>query len=148
MEDLLSWPLVQVMHILVVRCVAYDVWKGMYEANPSFKDILVALQQPTTINQNPFLDYNIREGWLYLLNQLCIPQSEDHLILIREEHASSCGRHFNIAKTIPNLQCHFYWPVMSIHVERFIRTCSLCSQSKPYNHKNILYQPLPIPSRP
>ena len=100
------------------------------------------------INQTPFLDYTICDGCLYKLNHLCLPQSEDHLILIPEAHASSCGEHFGTAKTILNLQRHFYWPALHKQVEKFIRACSLCSQSKPSNHKHGLYQHLPVPSRP
>jgi hypothetical protein len=33
-------------------------------------------------------------------------------------------------------------------VDKFIHACSLCSQSKPSNHKHGLYQPLPVPSHP
>ena len=70
------------------------------------------LQQTTVINQTPFLDYTIRDGWLYKLNQLCVPQFEDRLILIQEAQASSCGGHFGTAKTILNLQRHFYCLVL------------------------------------
>lgn len=37
---------------------------------------------------------------------------------------------------------------MQPQVEKFIRACALCSQSKPANQKHGLYQPLPLPSRP
>ncbi len=148
MVDLLSRPPAPVLHILEVRCAAYDAWKDMYATDPVFGEIWEALQHPTVINQTPFLDYTIRDGWLYKLNQLCVPQSDDRLILIREAHASSCGGHFGTAKTILNLQRHFYWPALPKQVEKFIRACSLCSQSKPSNRKRGLYQPLPIPSRP
>jgi hypothetical protein len=120
----------------------------MYEEDPSFKEIWSELQQPTVIKQTPFLDYTIREGWLYCLNQLCVPQSKDGLILIWEAHASSYGGHFGNLKTILHLQHHFYWPVMSKKVNSFIRDCSLYSQIKLSNHKHGLYQPLLIPSRP
>lgn len=118
----------------------------MYATDPVFGEIWEALQHSTVINQTPFLDYTIRDGWLYKLNQLCVPQSDDHLILIREAHSASW--HFGIAKTILNLQRHFYSPALPKKVEKFIRACSLCSQCKPSNHKHGLYQPLPIPSRP
>jgi len=106
------------------------------------------LQQPKTINHKPFLDYTIEEGCLYHVNKLVVPQSEDHLILIRETHASSYGGHFRTAKTLLHLQCHFYWLSMYKHVEHFIQYCSLCSQTKPYNRKNGLYHPFLIPSHP
>jgi len=82
------------------------------------------------------------------MNQLCVPQSEDRLILIKESRASSCGGHFGTTKTTLNLTRHFFWPSLSHQVEKFIRSCSLCSQSKPTNRKHDLYQPLPVPSKP
>jgi hypothetical protein len=63
------------MNILAVRCATYNSWKDMYEADPTFKEIWSALQQLRVINHTPFLDYTIREGWLYRLNQQCVPQS-------------------------------------------------------------------------
>ena len=73
MDDLLSWPPMQSLHILEVCCAAYDAWKAMYTEDPSFGEIWRALQQPTVINQTPFLDYTICDGWLYKLNRLCLP---------------------------------------------------------------------------
>jgi hypothetical protein len=94
------------------------------------------------INENPFLDYTIRDGWLYKLNFLCVPHSEDYLFLIREVHTSSYRGHFGTKKTIQHLQHQFHWPSMQPQVEKFIRACALCSQSKPSNRKHGLYQPL------
>ena len=148
MADLLSRPPAQVLHILEVRCAQYDEWKAQYATDPCFKEVWEALQQPTVINQTPFLDYFVRQGWLYKLNQLCVPQTKDHLILIKGAHASACGGHFGTTKTILNLQRHFYWRALAKHVEKFIRACSLCAQSKPTNRKHGLYQPLPLPTRP
>jgi len=37
---------------------------------------------------------------------------------------------------------------MQPQVENFIRSCALCSQSKPSNRKHGLYQPLSLPSQP
>ena len=103
MADFLSQPPMQDLHILEVCCVGYDSWKAIYEEDPSFGEIWRVLQQPTMINQTPFLDYTIHDGWLYKLNCLCVPQSKDHLILICEAHASSCGEHFGTTKTILNI---------------------------------------------
>jgi hypothetical protein len=73
MYDFLSGPPMQVLHILEVRSVAYDAWKDMYIEDPCFGEIWRVLQQPTMINQTPFLDYTICDGCLYKLNQLCVP---------------------------------------------------------------------------
>ena len=106
------------------------------------------MHRPTEINQTPFLDYTIWDGWLYKFNLLCVPHSEDRLFLIREAHASAYGGHFSTTKTIKNLQHHFHWNSMQPQVEKFIRACALCAQSKKSNRKHGSYQPLPLPSRP
>jgi hypothetical protein len=148
MVDLLSRPPTPVLPILEVHCANYDTWKDQYATDQDFQEIWVALHSPTVVNQTPFLDYTIRDGWLYKLNLLCVPHSDDHLLLIKEAHASAYGGHFGTTKTLQHLQCHFYWPSMQPQVEKFIRACALCSQSKPSNRKHGLYQPLPLPSRP
>lgn len=51
--------------MLEVWCVTYDAWKEMYATDPAYGEIWATLQQPTIINQTPFLDYTIRDGWLY-----------------------------------------------------------------------------------
>ena len=119
----------------------------MHVTDPCFGEIWEALQHPTFVNQNPFLDYTIHNGWLSKLNQLCVPRYEDH-ILIQEAHASSCRGHFGTAKTILHTQSHFCWPAMPKQVEKFIRARSLCCQSKPSNHKHGLYQPSLVPFCP
>ena len=112
MADLLSRPPAQVLHILEVRCATYDAWKDMYATDLAFGEIWEALQHPTVINQTHFLDYTIHDGWLYKLNQLRVPQSNDCLILIHEARASSCGGNLGIAKTILTVQFHFYWSTL------------------------------------
>jgi hypothetical protein len=49
-----SRPLVQVLHILEVRCASYDAWKSKYESDPDFGEIWAALQNPTVINHFSF----------------------------------------------------------------------------------------------
>ena len=148
MVDLLSRSPMQALHVLEVRCATYDDWKAMYAEDLSFGKSWRALQQLIVINKTPFLDYTIHDGWLYKLKCMCVPQFEDHLILIREAHASSRGGHFETTKTILNIQHHFYQPTLPKQVEKFIFTCSIYSQSKPSNHKHGLYQPLLVPTQP
>jgi hypothetical protein len=104
------------------------------------------LQSPIVINQTPFLHYTIEDGWLYMLNLLCVPHSEDCLLLIREVHASTYRGHFRTTKTTQHMQRHFHWPSMQPQAEKYNRPCSLCSQYKPSNRKHWLYQPLSLPS--
>jgi len=148
MVDLLSRPPTPILPILEVRCANYDTWKDQYAMDQDFQEIWYALHSPMVVNQTPFLDYTIRHWWLYKLIFLCVTHSEDHLLLIKEAHASTYGGHFGTRKTLQHLQRHFYWPSMQPQVENFIRACALCAQSKPSNWKHVLYQPLPLPSRP
>jgi len=65
-----------------------------YDTDPCLGEIWTMLQQPTIINKTPFLEYTICEGRLYKMNQLCVPQSKDLLIIMREAHSSSCRGRF------------------------------------------------------
>ena len=68
MADLLSRPPTQLLQLSIVCCAAYEAWKPLYASNPLFAEIWVVLQHPIEVNQTPFLDYTIRDGWLYKLN--------------------------------------------------------------------------------
>ena len=91
-----------------MRCATYEAWKPLYAYDPFFAEIWVVVQHPIEVNQMPFLDYTIRDGWLYKLNQLCVPASEDRLTLIKEAHASSYGGYFRSMKIVQHLQRTFF----------------------------------------
>ena len=94
----------QVLQLLVGCCVSYEAWKPLYSFDPFFVQIWVDVQHPTKVNQTPFLDYIIRDGWLYKVNQLCVPTSKDGLTSIKEVHDSSYGGHFGSLKIVKHLQ--------------------------------------------
>jgi hypothetical protein len=62
------------MHILEVQCVACDNFMEMYAIYPCFKKFWTFLQQTIVNKQTTFLDYTLDEGWLYKINQLCVPE--------------------------------------------------------------------------
>ena len=103
MADLLSQPPTTVLSILEVHCTNYDTWKDQHAINLDCQKIWIALHRPTEINRTPFLDYIIRDGWIYKFNLLCVPHTQERLLLIREAHASAYGGHFGTTKTIQNL---------------------------------------------
>lgn len=76
------------------------------------------------VHHTPYLDYTIIDGFLYKLNQFCVPS----------------GLMFGA------LQRCFFWPFVLTQVEDYITRCSHCSQSKLANNKLGLYQLLPISS--
>ena len=102
-----------------------------------------SIQQTTVVNQSPFLDYKDRDGFLYELNQLCVPARSTCLLLIKEAHSSSHGGHFGVQK----IMLHPQRPSMWKEVEYYIYSCSNCSQNKPANMKLGLYQCLTVPYR-
>jgi hypothetical protein len=73
------------------------------------------------------MDYILRYGWLYKLNQLCVSCFEDHMALIKEAYASSYGGLFGSLKIVKHLQQYFVWNSMTQQVEHFINACALCS---------------------
>lgn len=60
------------------------------------------------VHHTPYLDYTIIDGFLYKLNQFCVPS----------------GLMFGA------LQRCFFWPFVLTQVEDYITRCSHCSQSK------------------
>jgi hypothetical protein len=59
------------------------------------------------VNQMPFMDYTIRYGWIYKINQLCVPAFENHLTLIKDVHASFYGGHFWVSENSSTLTTTF-----------------------------------------
>jgi hypothetical protein len=89
-------------------------------------------------------NYHLQNGLLYKLDKLCVPKGEI-LQLIKEAHTSKVAGHFGVGNMIANLHRYVYLPIMQ-YVERYIRRCILCYNSKPSNKKQGLYHPLPIPT--
>ena len=79
-----------------------------------------SIQQPTVVNQSPFLDCKDQVGFLYKLSQLCVPARSTCLLLIKEAHSSSHGGHFGVQKIMLHPQRYFFWPSMWKEVEYYI----------------------------
>ena len=89
----------------------------------------------------------MHDNLLYHLSKPCIPQGE-RVNIIMEVHTSLIAGHFDVGKTVAQLQRYCYKPHMLESVSQFVRGCSLCAVSKPSNRKLGLYTPLPVASRP
>jgi hypothetical protein len=81
------------------------------------------------------------------MGHLCVPKRECAKI-IWEAHYSRVAGHFGIEKIVVVLQKHFYWEKLRQDVNKYIRSCTACSISKPAIKKKGLYTPLPIPENP
>jgi hypothetical protein len=51
-------------------------------------------------------------------------------------------------KVVVILHKHFYWPKLRQDVNKYIRSCTACSISKPTIKNEGLYTPPPTPGRP
>ncbi|KAK3553547.1 hypothetical protein QTP70_004572 [Hemibagrus guttatus] len=64
-------------------------------------------------------------------------------------HTSLCSGHPGISRTLRLTQNSFWWPSMVKDVATYVKSCSVCAQSKtPKELPSGLLQPLPIPQRP
>jgi hypothetical protein len=68
--------------------------------------------------------------------------------MIWESYYSRVAGHFGVEKTMVVLQNHFYWPKIQQDVNKYIRSCTTCTISKPTIKKQGIYTPLPIPEKP
>jgi hypothetical protein len=76
-----------------------------------------------------------------------VPSSERSK-MIWEAHYSQVVGHFDVKKTVAMLQQHFYWSKLRHEVNKYIKSCTACTISKPTTKKQGLYTPLPAPDRP
>uniref|UniRef100_A0A8C1I7H5 Gypsy retrotransposon integrase-like protein 1 n=1 Tax=Cyprinus carpio TaxID=7962 RepID=A0A8C1I7H5_CYPCA len=64
-------------------------------------------------------------------------------------HTSLCFGHPGISRTLQLTQNSFWWPSMTTDVANYVKSCSVCAQSKPPKElPSGLLQPLPISQRP
>jgi hypothetical protein len=91
-------------------------------------------------------NFNHQDGLLCCLGHLYIPSRKGDKI-IWEAHYSRVEGHFGIKMTVAVLQKHFYWPKLRPDVDKYMRSCTACSISKPTTKKQGFYIPLPTPNR-
>jgi hypothetical protein len=126
--DFLSRPPVATLTTVLNSC-GHETsgWPQLYERDPDFTATYQMLGTNTTVT-----DFHLQDGLLCHLGHLCIPSSE-RAKLIWESHYSRVAGHFGIEKTVAVLQQHFYWPKLRQDVNKYIRSCTACTISKP-NH--------------
>ncbi|CAM8878010.1 unnamed protein product [Rhodiola kirilowii] len=69
--------------------------------------------------------------------------------LIKECHDSLWAGHPGFRRMLALLKSVYYWPKMREGVEEYVRTCLVCQQDKPVQHRpGGLLNPLSIPEKP
>lgn len=69
-----------------------------------------------------------------------------HLQIIKALHDSPVGGHYGVPTTYKKIKQLFFWMGMEADINSFVKTCSICQQSKPDRAKYPgLLQPLLVP---
>lgn len=89
--------------------------------------------------------YTLCDGFLFRDNRLCIPDCSLRLKLISELHQEG---HIDRDRTLHLLSTAYFWPSLRRDVERFVKRCVKCQQSKGHATNAGLYMPLPILTQP
>lgn len=135
----------------------YDVTED-YQTDTDFSVIYDCLknnkQPPKEINnhirhfllEGNQLFYSINVGMDQTQDRLCVPKGEIRTTLILKFHNPPSEGHFGAYKTYYALAEGFYWPKMFKQVNKFVKTCRICQQTKSLTKRTQgLLQPLPIP---
>ncbi|PKU84723.1 putative mitochondrial protein [Dendrobium catenatum] len=130
------------IQVLQTKVIEFELLKELYPADSDFGEIWSKCQE------KPYKLYHCQQGHLFHGNKLCIPQGSTRLAIIRECHESSIADHFGRDKTLALIQEHFFWPLLSRDVDRFLRRCRVCVLAKTHSQKLGLYTPLPVPEGP
>lgn len=77
-------------------------------------------------------------------HRLYVPDTQRHQLLRIAHDDPIYGGHFGVKKT-RNKLIDYYWPQMTLSIEEYIASCSLCQRNKnPKGPKYGLLQPIPV----
>ncbi|GJX09607.1 putative reverse transcriptase domain-containing protein [Tanacetum coccineum] len=116
-----------------------DVIREQLTLDPYFSIVLQGVQSRQK------LDFNIQDGFLFKGNQLCIPDTNLRLKIIKELHGEGKVGH---DRTLQLVQASYFWPTMRKEVDRYVKRCRICQVSKGTTTNACLYMPLPVPLQP
>jgi hypothetical protein len=95
-------------------------------------------------------EWTIDEGLLKYQDRLVVADDNDlRTRLITEAHAQLSTAHPGKSKTRKIISDRYYWPGMTVDIDRYIRNCNDCRRANvPKDKTPGLLKPLPIPNRP
>ncbi|PNX94328.1 Ty3/gypsy retrotransposon protein, partial [Trifolium pratense] len=136
------------VHCLVLTIPQMDfltTFKQQLAVDTEFQQFLAQVQAKPA----EYSEFEIMNGLLFFKGKLFIPATSPlKLTLLEEFHASTIGGHSGIHRTYGRLQENVFWYGMRNDVTHFVKSCSICQQTKPANHSPYgLLQPLPIPEK-
>ncbi|GKA00720.1 RNA-directed DNA polymerase [Tanacetum coccineum] len=96
------------------------------------------------MNQGPFQQYSINNGYLSRGARICIPLSSLHEAIKLESHAGGLSVYLGRDKTLDLIHDRFYWPRIERYVNRVVEWCWICHIVKAYGSNAGLYTPLSV----
>jgi hypothetical protein len=124
---MLSRPVINASKILRYNPLAHEIYAEQYARDDDFKEVYDALTQ-----DNQQSNYYMHGNLSYHLGKICIPRYERVNVII-EAHTSIIFCHFEVGKTIEQLQRYFYWPWMNETISKYIKGYVMCATSNPSN---------------
>jgi hypothetical protein len=113
-----------------VKTLGFENLRDMYAGDVDFGEVYEAAENLVLKDQSPWIDYMIQEGFLFIGNQLCIPNFSMRDNLLKEKHSGGLAGHFGHDKTFAKLRESYFWPGMWSKVKRFVDRCQVCQHSK------------------
>ncbi|KAH9657564.1 hypothetical protein KPL70_023135 [Citrus sinensis] len=125
---------------------SFELLQSLLNENTTLPDLISLHQQ--LLKGELSADFSVQNGFLLHRQRYYIsPTSSLKAILLQEFHSMPLAGHVGVTRTLISLSSTFYWPKMRHDVEKFIRECLICQQTKYSTQASAgLLQPLPIPS--
>ena len=135
---------VSLISIMSVKVIGFERLKDDYESCPDFGELYTCLSNAP----QPILDdYTLQDGYLFKANKLCIPRSSVRDFLVWEIHVGEFAGHFDLDKTIEEVERQFYWLGLKKGIAKIVGQCRTYQLAKHRKQNTGLYTPLPVPDR-
>ncbi|PKI52839.1 hypothetical protein CRG98_026787 [Punica granatum] len=105
-------------------------------------DFYVALARVRTGERT---EYVLHDGFLFMGNQLCIPDCSLRIHIIQQLHGEG---HVGRDRTLQLVQTSYFWSTICKEVEKYVHRYKVCQVSKGTATNAGLYMPLSIPAQP
>lgn len=115
--------------------------KGQYELDADF-----SMACYSCLLNNPYVDFSIKQGYLFKGNQLCNPDTLLRLQLVKDLHSGGLAARVGRDKAVAQHQARFFWPKLRRDVCRFLELCFICQLYKGGSLNTGLYLLLTIPN--
>ena len=108
-----------------VQTKGLELVKTKYEIDEDFKDTWKASTESWSVNKAPYLDYFIKEGYLFKGHQLWIPRGSMRENLIIELHSGGLARHFGVDKTKALVEEIYDGLGLATEVQKWVQQCKV-----------------------